>query len=229
MTKRALKPYLKTVGIKNPKVQITLHVRSLSAQLMGLMMISPTAVQERDDDQEIPSDVSVYESCNLSVSGEWTSEALNLQEHDQQVADVERPSRILSEQTSGDYAGGDASDPIQSDGSERECQQPGKALNINLLQLWTEPQGMVLSGRLSSRWARKQKDLLLSKPCCSSFILITRYVLGHYSKFPFDELIYRESSPLGVRLKFSFHALPHWKIVLIRNHLTSWIRGAGIA
>ena len=192
-------------------------------------MIIPTAAQERDGDQEIPSNVSVHESFVPDVPSERGSETLIQREHNQHEADVERPTGTPSEQASGDHADGGASDPIQSDGPERECQQPENSSNIKLLQLWTEPRGMVLSGRLSSQWTRIREDSLLSKPCCPSFILITRYVLDHYSKFPFDKLIYRESSLLGVRLKFSFHALPHWKIVLIRNHLTYRIRGAGIA
>ena len=142
---------------------MTLHVCSLSAQPMGLVMIIPTAIQERNDDPEIPSDVSVYESCNLSVSSERESGALAQQEHYKQEADVERLTGIPSEHAPGDHVGGDAPDPIQSDGPERECQQPRAVLsNIEILQLWAEPRGVVLSGRSSSQWTRKQECSPLS-------------------------------------------------------------------
>ena len=163
---------------------MALHVRSLSAQPMRLMTTLPTALQERDDGQETPSNVSIHESFALGVSSERESEALNQRKHYHQEADVERPAGIPSEQTSGDNLGGDAPDPFQSDGPERECQQPRNASNINLLQLRTEPRGMVLSGELSSQWKRKQDCSLLSKHCCLSFMLITRRVLDLLLKVP---------------------------------------------
>ena len=109
------------VRTKNP-VQMTLHVGALSAHLIELMMIVPAAVQKKDDDREVPSNVSVREPFALSVPSE--------REHNQQEAVVERPTGVPPEQISGDRAGGNVSDPVQSDGSDRECQQPGSSLNI---------------------------------------------------------------------------------------------------
>ena len=143
-----------------------------------------TAVQERDDDKEIPSNVSLHGSFVLDVPSERESETLIQREHHRQEADVERPAGISSEQAFGDHVGGDASDPIQSGGPERECQQLWNASNINPLQLRTEPQGTVLYGRLSSQWTRKQECSLLLKPCCPPFMLTTRCVLDLLLEVP---------------------------------------------
>ena len=97
------------------------------------MITFSTAAQERDGDQEIPSNVSVDESHILGAPGERESEALIRRKHYQQEVHVDRLTGIPSERASGDHVGGDASDPIQSDGPERECQQPGNASNIDLL------------------------------------------------------------------------------------------------
>ena len=154
---------------------MALQVGSLSALLMGLMTIFPTTVQERDGDQEIPVNAS-HEQFVLGVPSERESETLNQWEHHQQEADVERPTGIASEQASGDRVGGNASDPIQSDGSERECQQPRDDLYINILWMRAKPRGMGISGRSSSQWTRKLEDSVLSKPFCPSFMFITRCV-----------------------------------------------------
>ena len=153
------------VRTKNP-VQMTLHVGALSAYLMEPVMIVPAVAQEQDDDQEVPSNVSVREPFTLSVPSE--------REHDQQEAVVERPTGIPPEQTSGDRVGGNVSDPVQSDGSECECQRPGSSLNINLRQLWVGPQRVVSSGRSSPQSTRQQTNSILSKPCYLALLFITR-------------------------------------------------------
>ena len=161
------------------------------------MTIFPTAVQERDGDQEIPLNVS-HELFVLDVPSERESEAPI--HHYQQETDVERPTEIPSEQASGDHVGGDASDPIQSDGPERECQQLRDVLlNIKILQLRVEPRGMGLLGRSSSQWTKRQGDSLLSKPCCPSFMLTTKCFLDLLFKFPFDKSTHRKSPPLELR------------------------------
>ena len=139
----------------------------------------PTAAQERDGDQEIPLNVS-HEPFIPNVPSKREPEAQNQREDYQQEAGVERPTGMPSERASGD-----APDPIQPDGPERERQQPRDVLsNVKILQLRTESRGMGLLGRLSSQWMRNQKDSLLSRPFCPSFMFITRCVLDLLLKVP---------------------------------------------
>ena len=87
------------------------------------MAIFPTTVQERDGDQEIPLNIS-HEPFVLDLPSERESEALNQREYHHQEADVERPAETPPERAPGDRVGGDTSDPIRSDGPERECRKP---------------------------------------------------------------------------------------------------------
>ena len=88
---------------------------------------------EQDNDKEIPSNLPDRKDFvpNVpSLTTEGQPEALDLQEHDQQVAVVERKQPLA---VPSDHVRGDAPDPVQSDRSERECQWPRNTLNLNAL------------------------------------------------------------------------------------------------
>ena len=160
-------------------------------------MIFPTAVQERDGDQEIPLSVS-HEPFVLNAPSERGSEAPI--QHYQQEADVERPTGVPSEQASGDHVGGGASDPIQSDRPEREYQQPRDVLlNIESFSCgenlwgWCCREDCPPSGR-GNRGIRFSQSPVV-RHLCSLQGAYWIYCL----KSPFDKLTHRKTSPLEIR------------------------------
>ena len=90
----------------------------------GPVAVDRCSVERNDHQETLPNTPSPehFVSNTPSLFPERELEAPNRREYDQQEV-VDRPAGIVpSKQVSSDCTGGDASDPVQSDRSERTCQ-----------------------------------------------------------------------------------------------------------